>query len=271
MRILFLGDIVGRPGRHAVKKHLPQLRAAEGVDLVIANGENASGGLGLSAEGAKELFGTGIDALTSGNHIWKFKDMPSYMQREERLIRPANYPPGTPGRGLLVLRLPDKPPVAVLNLMGRTYMQALDCPFRAADALLAQLDAEHPDVTIRLLDFHAEATSEKISLGWHLDGRISAVLGTHTHVQTADARLLKHGTAYITDLGMCGPVDSCLGMSIAPILRKFLTAAPERFEVADGPAALCGALLDIDETTGQALSIRAWRYDMDQPCIGVNN
>lgn len=262
MRILFLGDIVGRPGRHAVKKHLADIRAAEGADLVLANGENASGGLGLSAEGAKELFNAGLDGMTSGNHIWKFKDMPSYMQREERLIRPANYPPGTPGRGLAVLRLPGKPPVAMLNLMGRTYMQPLDCPFRGADALLAQLDAEHPDVRIRILDFHAEATSEKISLGWHLDGRISAVLGTHTHVQTNDARLLHHGTAYLTDLGMCGPLDSCLGMSVAPILRKFLTASPERFEVAGGPVALCGAILDIDETTGQATHIRAWRFNI---------
>lgn len=261
MRILFLGDIVGRPGRHAVKKHLPDIRAAEGVDLVLANAENASGGLGLSAEGAKELFAAGLDGLTSGNHIWKFKDMPSYMQREERLIRPANYPPGTPGRGVMVLSPAGLAPVAVVNLMGRTFMQPLDCPFRAADEILARLDAEHPEVKIRLVDFHAEATSEKISLGWHLDGRASAVLGTHTHVQTADARLLKSGTAYLTDLGMCGPVDSCLGMSAAPILRKFLTAAPERFEVAAGPVALCGAILDIDDDTGRAEGIRAWRFN----------
>lgn len=262
MRILFLGDIVGRPGRTAVKQHLGAIRAELGAALVLANGENASGGLGLSAEGAKELFGAGIDGLTSGNHIWKFKDMPSYMQREPRLIRPANYPPGSPGRGLMVLENPGLPPVAVINLMGRTYMAPLDCPFRAADEILARLNEERPDVKVRLIDFHAEATSEKISLGWHLDGRVSAVLGTHTHVQTADARLLRKGTAYITDLGMCGPVDSCLGMSVPPILRKFLTASPERFEVADGPVALCGAILDIDETSGQARSIRHWRQDI---------
>ncbi len=260
MRILYLGDIMGRPGRSAVKKHLPGIREAEGLDLVLANAENASGGLGLTAEGAGELFSAGLDGLSSGNHIWKFRDMPSYMQREPRLIRPANYPPGLPGRGWTVVRKPGLPPVALINLMGRTYMQAIDCPFRAADAILAQLDAEHPDVVIRLLDFHAEATSEKAALSWHLDGRISAVLGTHTHVQTADARLLKHGTAFMTDLGMCGPTDSCLGMSIQPILRKFLTAAPERFEVADGPVALTGAILDIDDTTGQALAIRVWRF-----------
>jgi hypothetical protein len=263
MRILFLGDIVGRPGRTAVKKNLAAIRADVSADLVMANAENASGGLGLSAEGAKELLNAGLDVLTSGNHIWKFKDMLSFMAREDRLIRPANYPPGLPGKGLFVLRRAGLPPVAVLNLLGRTFMPPVDCPFRMADALLAELDAEAPDVKIRLVDFHAEATSEKAGMGWHLDGRVSAVLGTHTHVQTADARLLHKGTAFITDLGMCGPVDSCLGMSVAPILRKFLTAAPERFEVAGGPVALCGVLLDIDDTSGQARSIAAWRFDAD--------
>jgi len=263
MRILFLGDIVGRPGRTAVKKHLADIRSSTGADLIIANAENASGGLGLSADGAKELLGAGLDLLTSGNHIWKFKDMPSFMKREERLIRPANYPPGLPGHGVFVLRTEGLPPVAVMNLLGRTYMTAVDCPFRCAEALLADLEAEAPDVRIRLVDFHAEATSEKAGLGWFLDGRVSAVLGTHTHVQTADARLLKKGTAFMTDLGMCGPVDSCLGMTVAPILRKFLTAAPERFEVADGPVALCGALLNIDDTDGQARGIAPWRFDAD--------
>jgi 2',3'-cyclic-nucleotide 2'-phosphodiesterase len=263
MRILFLGDIVGRPGRTAVKKHIATIRAELGADMVMANAENASGGLGLSADGAKELLNAGLDFLTSGNHIWKFKDMPSFMGREDRLIRPANYPPGLPGRGMFVLRKEGLPPVAVLNLLGRTFMPPVDCPFRKADELLAQLDADEPDVRVRLVDFHAEATSEKIGLGWHLDGRVSAVLGTHTHVQTNDARLLKHGTAFMTDIGMSGPVDSCLGMSVAPILRKFLTAAPERFEVADGPVALNGALLDIDDTSGQARNIAAWRFDAD--------
>jgi len=258
MRILFLGDIVGRPGRTAVKKHLQAIRAAAGADLIFANAENASGGLGLSAEGAKELLGAGLDLLTSGNHIWKYKDLPGFMAREPRLIRPANYPPGLPGQGVCVLRKPGLPPVAVANLLGRTFMPPVDCPFRAADALLAELDA---DVRIRLIDFHAEATSEKAGLAWHLDGRVSAVLGTHTHVQTNDARLLKKGTAFITDLGMCGPLDSCLGMSVAPILRKFLTAAPERFEVADGPVSLAGAILDIDDTDGRTRAIAPWRLD----------
>ena len=263
MRILFLGDIVGRPGRTAVKKNLAGFRDKTGADLVLANAENASGGLGLSADGAKELLNAGLDLLTSGNHIWKFKDMHSFLEREERLIRPANFPPGLPGRGVAVVRKAGLPPVAVLNLMGRTYMTAIDCPFRAADALLAELDASTPEAKIRLVDFHAEATSEKAGLGWHLDGRVSAVLGTHTHVQTNDARLLKNGTAFMSDLGMCGPRDSCLGMTVAPILRKFLTAAPERFEVAGGPVALCGALLDIDEETGLARAIAPWRFDTD--------
>jgi len=263
MRILFLGDIVGRPGRTAIRKNLALIRARLEPDLVFANAENASGGLGLSADGAKELLNAGLDLLTSGNHIWKFKDIPSYMDREPRLIRPANFPPGLPGQGMHVLRKPGLPPVAVLNLMGRTYMTPIECPFRFADALLARLDEEAPDVPIRLIDFHAEATSEKAGLGWHLDGRVSAVLGTHTHVQTNDARVLPGGTAFMTDLGMCGPINSCLGMSVAPILRKFLTAAPERFEVAGGPVTLCGAILDIDEETGQARTIAPWRFDAD--------
>jgi metallophosphoesterase (TIGR00282 family) len=259
MRILYLGDIVGRPGRTAVRKHLAEIRKAAGADLVFANGENASGGLGLSAEVAKELFNAGVDLLTSGNHVWKYKDLQSFMANEPRLLRPANYPPGLPGRGVFVLRKDGLPPVAVLNLIGRTFMTAVDCPFRAADALLADLPE---DARIRIVDFHAEATSEKAGLGWHLDGRVSAVLGTHTHVQTADARLLRNGTAFITDLGMCGPMDSCLGMSVAPILRNFLTAAPERFEVAGGPVALTGAVLDIDPATGQAQAIAPWRFDV---------
>lgn len=262
MRILFLGDIVGRPGRTAVIRKQEQIRRDTGADLVFANAENASGGFGLSAEGAGDLLGAGLDLLTGGNHIWKFKDLPSYMGREQRLLRPANFPPGMPGRGHYVLRKAGLPPVAVVNLMGRTYMQPLDCPFRAADEILDKLEAEEPDVKIRLVDFHAEATSEKSGLGWHLDGRVSAVLGTHTHVQTNDARLLKKGTAFMTDLGMCGPVDSCLGMSVPAILRKFLTAAPERFEVADGPVALCGAILDIDDADGRARAIAPWRLDV---------
>ncbi|MEF2144622.1 MAG: TIGR00282 family metallophosphoesterase [Desulfovibrionaceae bacterium] len=253
MKILFLGDIMGRPGRKLVKERIGPLRESLGLDLVLANGENASGGLGLSAKNARELLSSGIDALTSGNHIWKYPDIGPFMRQEPRLLRPANYPEGAAGQGWNVYEFEGLPPVALINLQGRTFMQPIDCPFAKIDAILAGL----PDaVTVRLVDFHAEATSEKIALGWHLDGRVSVLAGTHTHVQTNDARVLPEGTAYLTDLGMCGPRDGCLGMKYAPIVRRFQTGLPERFEVAGGQTVLQGALFDIDETTGRARSVR---------------
>lgn len=257
MQILFLGDIVGRPGRKMVKERLSRLRESLGVDLVIANGENASGGLGLSTKGARELLGAGVDVITSGNHVWKFKDVGSLLRSEPRVLRPANYPPGVPGAGVGVYEFPGLPPVAVLNLQGRVFMPPVDCPFRGVDALLAELPDE---VRVRVLDFHAEATSEKIGLAWHLDGRtagrVSAMAGTHTHVQTNDARVLPGGMGYVTDLGMCGPRDGCLGMKQAPIVQRFLNGLPVKFEVAGGVTVLQGALFDIDETTGRARSVR---------------
>lgn len=258
MRILFLGDIVGRPGREAVAAVLPALREREGLDLVLANAENASGGLGLSPKCGRALLASGIDVLTSGNHIWKFRDIPTFFAETDRVLRPANFPDPAPGRGVGTYALPGLPPVAVINLQGRTFMQPLDCPFAAADRILAALPNE---VMIRILDIHAEATSEKIALGWHLDGRISAVLGTHTHVQTSDARILPNGTAYVTDLGMCGPRDSCLGMEVAPIVRRFMTGLPTRFEVAQGPVILQGAIFDIEDATGKATGIRPWQAE----------
>ena len=255
MRILFLGDIVGRPGRAAVKKRLAALRADCAADVVLANGENASGGIGLSAKNARELLHLGIDALTGGNHTFKCPDLHPLLDAEPRLLRPANLPPGAPGAGLRVLRLPGLAPLAVLNLQGRTFMAPADCPFRTADALLAALAESDPDVRCIVADFHAEATSEKQALGWHLDGRVSAVLGTHTHVQTSDARVLPGGTAYLTDLGMCGPRDGCLGMKRAPILRLFLTGLPARFEPATGPCVLQGACFELDESSGRAVSV----------------
>ncbi len=253
MRVLYLGDIVGRPGRKAVAARLSSLRSSLGLDLVLANGENASGGLGLSATGAAEVLAAGVDAITTGNHVWKYRDLHPVLAREPRLLRPANYPPGAPGRGLSILTLPSGLRVALLNLQGRTFMEPIDCPFATADRLLAEIPG---DVPVRILDFHAEATSEKLALGYYLDGRVSAVVGTHTHVQTSDSRVLPGGTAYLTDLGMCGPDLSCLGMDPASILKRFTTALPQRFEVGKGPAVLHGAVFDIDEASGRATDIR---------------
>ena len=256
MNILFLGDIVGRPGRKAVCESLYRLRQTLGLDLVMANAENASGGIGLTAKAAKELLAAKPDVLTSGNHIWKHKDIFAFFAETGRLLRPANYPAGAPGSGLGVYETMAGERYAVVNLMGRTYMEAADCPFATADALLAGLPE---DVRVRIVDFHAEATSEKRAMGFHLDGRVTAVVGTHTHVQTNDAQLMPHGTAYITDLGMCGPACSILGMEPAGIVGRFVNRLPVRFEVAKGPARLEGALIAVDGDTGRAVSIRPWK------------
>jgi len=259
MRILFFGDIVGKPGRQALKELLPAMRREHAPDVVIANGENASGGIGLTAETLRELLGMGIDVLTTGNHVWKHRDLYGPLDKEPRLLRPANYPAGAPGRGLGVYDLPGGHRLAVLNLCGTTYMDPLDCPFRTAETLLAQLEAEEGQPVVRLVDFHAEATSEKKALGWFLDGRVSAVIGTHTHVQTADAMLLPGGTAYLTDAGMCGVEASVLGMDHKVIVDRFLTKLPQRFRPATGRGSLNGVLLDVEDATGKARSIRALR------------
>lgn len=259
MRILFFGDIVGKPGRQVLKELLPALRREHAADVVVANGENASGGIGLTAETLRELLGMGIDILTTGNHVWKHRDLYGPLDKEPRLLRPANYPAGAPGRGLGVYDLPGGHRLAVLNLCGTTYMDPLDCPFRTAETLLARLEAEEGAPAVRLVDFHAEATSEKKALGWFLDGRVSAVIGTHTHVQTADAMLLPGGTAYLTDAGMCGVEASVLGMDHKVIVDRFLTRLPQRFRPATGRGSLNGVLLDVDEATGRARSIRALR------------
>lgn len=265
MRILFLGDIVGRPGREAVVSALPWLRRELEVDFIAANAENASGGVGLNARNAQELLAAGLDCLTTGNHVWKHKDVYDFLDREPRVLRPANYPEGAPGHGLTVIESPSGARLAVMNLIGRTYMDSVDCPFRAAERLLAGLE---PEVRAALIDFHAEATSEKLALARYLDGlgtgRAIAVAGTHTHVQTSDARILPGGVAAITDAGMCGPRDSILGMTAAPIIRRFLTGLPARFEVAEGEATLEGAVFELDPAAGQAISVAAWR----QPSFG---
>jgi len=256
MRILFFGDVMGKPGRLALRHRLPALRARHGADMVIANGENASGGVGLTAEVMQELLGMGVDVLTTGNHIWKHRDIYAGLEREQRIVRPANFPPGAPGRGMVVHTLSSGVRVAVLNLQGRTFMEEVDCPFRAADALLATLPE---DVVLRFVDFHAEATSEKKALGWYLDGRVTAMVGTHTHVQTADPALLPGGTAYLTDAGMCGVEDSCLGMDKDVIIRRFLTRMPNRFVLAKGNAGVNGVLVEADAHTGRATHVELVR------------
>ena len=255
MRLLFLGDIVGNSGRQMVRDHKPPLREELGVDAVLANREKASGGMGLSAKSAQELLRSGVNVLTTGNHVWKFPDIRPLLQSEPRLLRPANYPASAPGRGMGIFDLgAGLAPLAVINLQGRTFMEALDCPFVAAENLVAQA----PQGAVIVVDMHAEATSEKRALAHMLRGRVQAVLGTHTHVQTNDATVLDGVTGYISDLGMCGPEDSCLGMDNDIILRRFRSGLPQRFELAKGPCMLNGALMEMDQ--GRCRAITAWQY-----------
>lgn len=248
MKILFIGDIFAAPGRRIVADHLKDIIQAQSIDLAIANAENSAGGFGVTPAIAEDLFKLGLDALTSGNHIWDKRDIYEYLGRQPRLLRPANYPPGAPGSGVAIVK-----ECAIINLQGRTYMANIDCPFRAADRILAELD---PAVKVRFVDFHAEVTSEKIALGWYLDGRVSAVIGTHTHVPTADTRVLPGGTAYQTDAGMTGPYDSVIGVDKDMIVQRFLTALPVRMEAAKNNVELHSVIIDVDESTGKARSIR---------------
>lgn len=253
MRILMVGDVVGKPGRQAAQEWIPRLRTEHGVDFVIINGENAAGGIGITPEIASALFSqAAVDVITLGNHAWGKRDIFAMLDEEPRLLRPANYPMGAPGRGYGLFSSPAGP-VGVVALQGRTFMDPVDDPFRAADAILENLRAQTRMVWI---DFHAEATSEKQAMGWYVDGRASALVGTHTHVQTADERILPGGTAYLTDVGMTGPIDSVIGMRTELILTRFTTLLPVRFEVADGDAQLCGVLVDVDPATGHATHIR---------------
>ena len=243
MNIFFIGDIVGAPGRRAVEELLPRVVDHYFIDLVVANGENASGGLGITPQVADQLLSQGIDLLTSGNHIWKHKEILPYLEETDRLLRPANYPPETPGRGFAIVETAAGERAAVLNLEGRVFMSPLECPFRTAEQVLASLPKE---VKVILVDMHAEATSEKQAMGWFLDGRVSAVVGTHTHVQTADERVLPGGTGYISDAGMTGPVDSVIGMKKEIILERFLSQRPQPFKVAAQNIQLQGVVLKID-------------------------
>jgi metallophosphoesterase (TIGR00282 family) len=251
MRILFIGDIVGSPGREMVTKHLGEIVARERADLVIINGENSAAGFGITPKIAEELLALGADVITGGNHSWDRKEILEYIPNEPRLLRPANFPK-SPGRGLYVGTSRGGVRYAVLNLQGRVFMTQLDDPFRTADAELARIP---PDVKIIFVDMHAEATSEKQAMGWYLDGRVSVVVGTHTHVATADERVLPNGTAFITDVGMTGPHESVIGMDRAAMVKRFLDSMPTKFEVAIGDARINGILAEVDDSTGRARSI----------------
>lgn len=253
MRILFVGDIFASVGRAVVAENLHRLVQEEQIDLALANAENAAGGFGVTPAIAQELFALGFHALTSGNHIWDKREIYDYLNQNPRLLRPANYAPDLPGAGLFVASARNGVPCAVLNLQGRTHMPATDCPFRKADELLAALP---PEVKVRFVDFHAEVTSEKMAMGWYLDGRVSAVIGTHTHIPTADARILPQGCAYLTDVGMTGPYDSVIGVDREAALRRFLTSLPVRFETARTGVQLQAVIIDVAEDTGKATSIR---------------
>jgi len=252
MKILFIGDIVGNPGREAVKKLVPELSKEHALDFVIANAENAAGGSGITPKIAMELFDSGIDVLTSGDHIWKKREILEIIDNDARILRPINFPSGARGRGSAVFSAKSGIKVGVINVQGRVFMEPLDCPFKTTRRAQEELAKE---TKIIIIDIHAEATSEKIALSWYLDGLVSAVLGTHTHVQTADERILPKGSAYITDVGMSGPLDSVIGRRVEDVLERFLTAVPTRFEVADTNIQLQGVILDIDENSGQARSI----------------
>jgi len=252
VKILFIGDIVGEPGRKAVKQLVPQLRERLGLHFVIANGENSAGGSGITPKTAAEIFSAGVDVITSGDHLWDQKEVAELLANEKRFVRPLNYPAGVAGQGSLVVSKAGLPPVAVLNLQGRTFMPPLENPFTLGRAEIERLREQ---AKIIFVDFHAEATSEKISFGRMVDGRVSAVVGTHTHVQTADEQIFPGGTAYLSDAGFTGPHESVLGREIEPVIKRFLTQTPQRFEVARGRVLLQGAIVEVDDAGGKALKI----------------
>jgi hypothetical protein len=263
--VLFVGDIVGEPGRKAVTQLVPRLRRSEAIDCVIANGENAAGGSGITAKTAMEIFGAGVDVITLGDHAWDQKEVMTYIPGEPRLLRPLNYPRGAPGRGSGLFQFASQAPLVVINVQGRAFMGDLDNPFLCAEAEVMRLRAETP---LLIIDMHAEATSEKIALARMLDGQVSAVIGTHTHVQTADEQVFPGGTAYLTDAGFTGPHASVLGRQIEPVIQRFRTNLPQRFEVASGRVLLQGAVIEIDSATGHALSIRRISEPIPHPPNG---
>ena len=253
VNILFVGDISGRAGREAFHQHFLPAVERYRIDFTIANVENAAGGFGVTGPVIGEFFDAGVDVLTSGNHVWDRHDANHLLDSEPRLLRPANYPPPSPGNGLIICRRRVPVPVAVINLQGRIFMESIDCPFQTVDRLL---ESEAREAKVTVVDFHAEATSEKVAMGWHLDGRVSAVLGTHTHIQTADERVLSGGTAYITDVGMTGPYDSVIGMRKDGALERFITGRPRRLSAARGDARFAAVVIEVDPETGRASGIR---------------
>lgn len=252
MNILFIGDIVGSPGRIAVREILPKLKKKKKIDFTIANAENSAGGSGITPDIANELFSLGIDALTLGDHVWKKKEIYDFLNSDKRILRPANYPVSDPGRGSAIIESSDGIGVGVINILGRVFLSTLECPFKTSEALVKELKKK---TSVIIIDIHAEATSEKIALGKFLDGTVSAVIGTHTHVQTADEYITPKATAYITDAGMTGPFDSVIGRNTAQILERFITQMPAKFEVAAGDIRLQGVVVSVDEKTGAALAI----------------
>jgi len=262
LNILFIADIVGRPGRWAVSQILPEFKKTHQIDFTIANVENAAGGFGLTKEIAKKIHSYGVDCLTSGNHIWDRKEIYPYLDQDQRILRPANYPPTAPGKGAGIFQSQEGYRIGVLNIQGKVYIKEIDCPFRVADEEIKRLKEK---TGIIVVDLHAEATSEKVALGWHLDGKVSAVLGSHTHVQTADETILPGGTAYITDAGMTGAHDSVIGINKEDAIARFLTQIPRRFTLAKKDIKFCGVLVEVDPTTGKALAVRRIKMDVPRP------
>jgi 2',3'-cyclic-nucleotide 2'-phosphodiesterase len=252
VKLLFIADIVGQPGRRAVKELVPKLRQQHSLQLVVANGENAAGGSGITPRTADEIFSGGVDIITSGDHLWDQKEVIELLERERRFLRPLNYPAGTPGHGSTVFQADGLPPVGIINLQGRTFMPPLENPFQS---VLAEVERLRQTTALILVDFHAEATSEKVAVARLLDGRVSAVIGTHTHVQTADEQIFPGGTAFLCDAGFTGPHESVIGREIAPIIKRFMTNMPQKFEVAKGRVLLQGAILELDESTGRTVRI----------------
>lgn len=261
MRILFVGDIFGKPGREIARRAIPALVERESIDFVMANVENSAAGFGVTGDIADTILGFGVDVMTSGNHIWDKKEVLDYIDGQPKLLRPANFRPGTPGRGSYLGRTRTGEPVGVVNLMGRIFMQPLDDPFAV---VLKEIEALRAKSRVIVVDFHAEATSEKVAMGWHLDGRVTAVFGTHTHVQTADERILPKGTAYLTDVGMTGPHDSVIGVTVDAALGRFITGMPSKFEAASGAARLNAVIVTADQGTGRATAVNRLNLSAEQ-------